>query len=347
MTKSITFKITDYIERDLEWEAEECRKLGVQFAHYQLKTASAKEIMRHVGDADVILVNMAKFDEELISGLPNVKLIIRHGIGYDNVDVPACTRQGIVFANEATASSEDVAEHAVLLMLETYKKKKIQDEILKDWIRTGEWSSKKIHPLYRLRGKTLGIVGCGNIGSRLMKKVEGFEMKVLVCDPYLSPEKFRELGTTHTPLDEVLRQADIITVHVPVTDETRGMFNYEKFSMMKRSAVIVNTARGPVLNTRDLIRALDEGLIAGAALDVFEEEPPKPKLELFKMDRVILSPHIAWYSEEGGWDIRYMIMDDVKAFLAGKLPQFVINREVLKQPNLRFKIAPAGGDSPA
>lgn len=347
MTKSITFKITDYIERDLDWEAEECRKLGVQFAHYQLKTASASEIMRHVGDADVILVNMAKFDEELISGLPNVKLIIRHGIGYDNVDVPACTRHGIVFANEATASSEDVAEHAVLLMLETYKKKKIQDKILEDWICTGEWSSKRIHPLYRLRGKTLGIVGCGNIGSRLMKKVQGFEMKVLVCDPYLSPEKLREMGTTHTPLDEVLPQADIITVHVPVTDETRGMFNYEKFSMMKRSAVIVNTARGPVLNTRDLIRALNEGLIAGAALDVFEEEPPKPKLELFKMDQVILSPHIAWYSEEGGWDIRYMIMDDVKAFLAGKLPQFVVNRDVLKQPNLRFKLAGAGGDSPA
>ena len=116
---------------------------------------------------------------------------------------------------------------------------------------------------------------------------------------------------------------------------------------MKRSAVIVNTARGPVLNTRDLIRALNEGLIAGAALDVFEEEPPKPKLELFKMDQVILSPHIAWYSEEGGWDIRYMIMDDVKAFLAGKLPQFVVNRDVLKQPNLRFKLAGAGGDSPA
>ena len=334
-----TFKITDYIERDLLWEEEECRKLGIRFEYYQMKTAPPEEIVGRVKDADIVLVNMAKFSRDVIAGLKNTKVILRHGIGYDNVDVPACTKHGIVFANEATASSEDVAEHAIMLIFETYKKKKIQDKILKDWIRTAQWSSKRIHPLYRMLGKTLGIVGCGNIGSRVLNRVKGFGMNILVCDPYLCKERCWELGLEHTPLETLLKESDIITIHVPVTEETKGMFDYEKFALMKRSAVVVNTARGPIVKTQDLIRALRDKLIAGAALDVFEEEPPKPKLELFKMDNVILSPHIAWYSEEGGWDIRRMIMDDVKAVLSGRLPQFVINKEVLAKPNLRLKLS--------
>jgi D-3-phosphoglycerate dehydrogenase / 2-oxoglutarate reductase len=334
----VVFKITDSIERDLAREEEECRRLGVAFAAYQLKSAAPAKIVDAVKDADIVLVNMAAFPAAVVSRLKRVKLILRHGIGYDNVDVAACTRHGIVFANEATASSEDVAEHALMLILEAAKKKRVQDEMLKDWIRTGRWSSAKIHPLYRLTGKTLGIVGCGNIGSRVLRKVQGWGMRVLVCDPYLLPERWAELGASHTPLDDLLRESDAVTVHVPVTRETRGLFDAAKFALMKPSAVIVNTARGPVIRTADLVRALEERRIAGAALDVFEEEPPKPKLALFKMRNVILSPHIAWYSEEGGQDIRRMILDDVRAFLEGRLPRFVVNPEVLRSPRLRYPL---------
>ncbi len=330
------FKVTDYIERDLDWEAKECRRRGVEFAAYQLKGAPAAEIVRRVSDADAVLVNMARFDEAVISGLTRARAIIRHGIGYDNVDVAACTRHGIVFANEATASSEDVAEHALMLILEASRKKKIQDLILRDWIRTGKWSSRRIAPLHRLTGKTLGIVGCGNIGSRLLKKVCGLGFTVLVCDPYLPPARLRELGVVHTPLEKLLRTSDIVSIHVPVTKQTRGLFDARRLRMMKPSAVLVNTARGPIIRTPDLVAALRDGAIAGAALDVFEEEPPKPKLALFRMDNVILSPHIAWYSEEGGWDIRRMIMEDLDACLAGRLPRFVINPEVLSRKALRF-----------
>ncbi len=129
-TDPIVFKITDYIERDLEWEEEESRKLGLRFEHFQLKEAPAAEIVRQVGDADIVLVNMARFTREVVAGLARAKVIIRHGIGYDNVDVPAATEHGIILANESTASSEDVAEHAILLMLSAYKKKNIQDRIL-------------------------------------------------------------------------------------------------------------------------------------------------------------------------------------------------------------------------
>lgn len=339
MEKTIIFKITDYIERDLQWEKEECRRLGIRFEHYQLKTAPPAEIIRHIKDADIVLVNMAKFSEEVIAGLKNTKVILRHGIGYDNVNVAAATKHGIIFANEATASSEDVAEHAITLILETYKKRRIQDKILKDWIRTGQWSSKRVFPLYRMKEKTLGIVGCGRIGSRVFHKMKNFGMHILVCDPYLSEKRFWELGVKHTIFEELCQKADIITIHVPVSAETKGMFNLSKFAIMKKTTVVINTARGPIVKTQDLIKALKDGMIAGAGIDVYEKEPPPAASDLLKMDNVILSPHIAWYSEEGGWDIRVMIMDDVRAYLEGKPPQFVINREVLNNPSLRFKLA--------
>lgn len=339
MNMKTKFKITDYIERDLKWEEEECKKLGIDFYHYQMRDASPSELIETFRDADIILTNMATFDAEVLDGLENVKVLLRHGIGYDKVDVDAATRNGIIFANEATASSDDVAEHAIMLILETFRKRKLQDKVLKRWIYTREWSSEEIYPMHRMKGKTLGIIGCGNIGSLVLKKMRGFEMKILVSDPYLSEERYKELGIKHVPFDDILREADILTIHVPVTKETRGMFHMEKFRLMKKSAVIVNTARGPILNTVDLITAVKEGVINSAGIDVYETEPPHPDSEIIAMDNIILTPHIAWYSEEGGWDIRYMIMDDVKAFLEGKPPRFVVNPEVFNSKKLRFKMS--------
>lgn len=337
MNKKIKFKITDYIERDLKWEEEQCGQLGIDFSYHQMRDASAAQLIETFGNADILLTNMAKFTEEVMAGLTNVKVILRHGIGYDNIDVPAATKNGIVFANEATASSEDVAEHAIMLMLETYRKRKLQDKVLLHWIRTGEWSSHEIYPLFRMKGKTLGIIGCGNIGSRLLNRMRCFGMNILVCDPYLSAKQLNELGIRHTNFDDVLRESDIVTIHVPVTKETRGMFHLEKFKLMKRDSVVINTSRGPIIHTEDLIHALKQKLIMGAGLDVYEDEPPGEDSDLLKMDNVMLTPHVAWYSEEGGWDIRYMILNDVKAFLEGRPPQFVINPEVFDSPKLKFR----------
>lgn len=338
MKNKLIFKITDYIERDLKWEEEECRKAGIDFQYFQLKYASPAELISQIGDADIVLTNMAKFNSEVFAGLERLKVLLRHGIGYDNVDVDAATRHGVVFANEALASSEDVAEHAMLLMFSVYKKSKLQTVVFEDWVRTKQWSSDKIFPIYRIRGKTIGIVGCGNIGSRVLKRLKGLEVNVLVCDPYLSKERWNELGLAHTSLDELIRQSDIVTIHVPVTAETRGMFHLEKFKRMKPEAVIINTARGPIIKTGDLIRALKEKTIAGAGIDVYEEEPPPSDFELIGMENVVLSPHIAWYSEEGGWDIRHMIMDDVRAFLDGRAPKCVVNSAVWNSPQLKIKL---------
>ena len=163
-------------------------------------------------------------------------------------------------------------------------------------------------------------------------------MKTLVDDTYLSGEKLEELDIEHTPLEKVLAEADIVTVHVPVTDETRGMFNKSLFSQMKKTAVLVNTARGPIVNVDDLAEALKNGVIAGAGIDVYDTEPPAPDYPLLGLDNAVLTPHLAWYSEEGGWDIRVTIMDNLKAFLDGRLPASVVNPDVLKSPKLKMKI---------
>ncbi|MFA6471292.1 MAG: C-terminal binding protein [Candidatus Latescibacterota bacterium] len=331
-------KITDYIERELDYEKIEMDKLGVDFSYYQLKPAAPEELIDTVHDADFLVVNMARIPQKVMAGLDNVKVIIRHGIGYDNLDLPAATQNGIICANQPTASSEDVAEQAIMLMLAVYRKLLIQSDILKDSVAQRKWAFDRIYPVFRMGGKTLGIIGCGNIGSIVLRKMRSFGMRILVCDPYLSKERLQELGIEHTPIETVLKESDIVTVHVPVTQETRGMFDTSLLRLMKKTAVLINTARGPLVNVHDLAEAVRSKMIAGAGVDVYDFEPPPPDYELFGLDTVILTPHLAWYSEEGGWDIRVMIVEDLKRCLEGKLPHHVINPEVFHSPKLRMKV---------
>ena len=338
MTEKITFKITDYIEPDLKWEEKQCAKLGVNFAYYQFKTASPGVLIENFRDADILLVNMAKMTSEVMAGLDNVRVLLRHGIGYENLDLPAATGHGIICANQPKASSEDVAEQAIMLMMACWRKIFIQRRILEESVANRKWLFDPIYPVYRMGGKILGIVGCGNIGSYMLKKMRSFGMEILICDPYLSQERYDELGIVHVPFDEVIENADIITIHVPVTDETRGMFDREVFKKMKKTAILINSARGPVVNITDLVEAFRNKEIAGAGIDVYDSEPPTEDFELLNMKEAVLTPHLAWYSVEGGWDIRYTIMDDLKAFLDGKPPANVINPEVFDSPKLRMKI---------
>ncbi len=338
MSKKPIIKITDYIERELDYETRELAKLGAEFSYHQEKTASAEELVRDFKDADFLVVNMARISPEVMAGLENVKVIIRHGIGYDNLNIPAATEAGIICANEPTASSEDVAEQAIMLMMAVWRKLSIQREILEESVRQRKWAFERIYPIYRAGGKTLGIVGCGNIGSIVLRKLRNFGMRILVSDPYISKERLAELGIEHTPLETLMAESDIVTIHVPVTNETRGMFDERLFNLMKPSAILINTARGPVVNVPDLAKALREKRIAGAGIDVYEFEPPTPDYDLLNMENVILTPHLAWYSEEGGWDIRVLILEDLKRCLEGKPPKNVLNPDVLKSPKLKMKL---------
>lgn len=322
--------VTDYIEDNLDWEAAELAKADIGFAAHQLKFKPEADVLAKVAGADVIVVNMVKFDASLIAKLDRCKLLIRHGIGYDNVDVAACTRKGIVFAYQPDYCVEDVAEHAIALVFACARKVVWSRQTLDESSARGQWDFSKLFPIHRMDGKTLGIVGLGRIGGAVARKLKGFGMRILAFDPCLSDEQKRKAGVAFVGLEQLLRESDYVTLHTPVTDETRHLINARTLGLMKPTAYLVNTARGPIVDAEALAAALRAGTIAGAAIDVFDVEPPPRAHPLFDAPNAILTPHIGWASEEAGWEIRKSILADILAFAQGKTARCVVNKEVLK-----------------
>ena len=324
--------VTDYIEDELQWEARKLAEAGIEFAAFQLKHRPADEVARAAGDADVIVVNMVKMDEPLLARLPKCRLLIRHGIGYDNVDVAACTKLGIQFAYQPDYCQEDVAEHAICLIMSCARKIVRSREVLERSSRAGQWDFAGLFPIQRMHGKTLGIVGVGRIGSRVAAKLSGFGFRIIGCDPYLSEKRRKEVGIEFTDLETLLRTSDFVTIHTPLNSETRRMINAATLRWMKPTAFIVNTSRGGMIDTDALVDALRARRIAGAAIDVYDVEPPPPDHPLFSLDNVTLTPHIAWASVESGWVIRERIVEDILLFASGKPAKYVVNPEVLSHP---------------
>jgi len=321
--------VTDYIEHDLDWEAAELAKAGLAFEALQYKFKPEDELFEKVRDANVIVVNMAAMKASLIARLEPGRVIIRHGIGYDNVDVAACTQRGIVFAYQPDYCREDVAEHAIALVTALARKLFPSRRTLEDSSRAGQWDFKGLFPIYRMEGKTLGIVGLGRIGSIVARKLRGFGFRLLACDPYVGAERAKEAGVELTDLDTLLRESDYVTIHTPLNDETRGLINARTLALMKPTACVINTARGPMIDTPALAEALRAGRLGGAAIDVYDREPPAPDYPLFGMANVILTPHTGWASEEAGWAIRRSILDDILAVARGGRPRCIVNKEVL------------------
>ena len=331
MSEKIKVVVTDYIEDDLQWEADLLNERDVDFQTYQLKFHSEQEIIEKTHDADIVIVNMVKITEDVVSGWNKCKLVIRHGIGYDNVDVNALTRHGIMFSYQPDYCKEDVAEHAIALIFACARKLFIGRRLLEKSAASGQWDFSITAPVYRMHGKTIGIIGCGRIGSRVYRKLKHFGFNFLIADPYLSEERIKELGIELVDRDTVFREADFITIHTPLNDETRHIANAGTIGMMKPTAFLINTARGAVVDHDALVDALKQKRIAGAAIDVYEKEPPDANDELFKLDNAILSPHLGWFSYEAGWEIRKSIMDDVLACIDGKPPRCWINPEVMER----------------
>jgi len=319
--------ITDYIEPDLDWEAAELARRGVEFHYYQLKFAPLADIIAATRDADVVIVNMVPVTADLIAGFERCKLVIRHGVGYDNVDVAALERAGIPLCYIPDYCVEEVAEHAISLILACARKLVTSRQVLDDSSARGRWDFSPLIPIFRMMGKTLGIIGCGRIGSRVYQRLASFGFNFPVCDPYLTSERKRELGIEVVDHDTVFRNADFITIHTPLTGETRHMVNARTLALMKPTAYLVNTARGPMVDAGALAAAVRTGAIAGAAIDVYDREPPPPDHPLFGLPNVILTPHLAWYAEEGGWRIRELIILEIDRFLAGLPPRFLAHSQ--------------------
>jgi len=330
MNDKIKVVITDYIEPDLKWEEEELAKRGVDFRHYQLKFRPSEEVLDKVKDADIIVVNMVPIPRELISQLQRCRLVIRHGAGYDNVDVESLTERSIPLAYVPDYCVDEVAEQAIALIFACGRKIVWSRKVLDESSARGKWDFNDVIPMYRMRGKTIGIIGCGRIGSRVYLNLKHFGFNFLICDPYLSQERLDELEIETVDHETVFRYADYITIHTPLTDETHHLVNAETLAMMKPEAYLINTSRGSMVDECALADALNNRTLAGAAIDVFEKEPPDPTNPLFSVDNIILTPHLSWYSEDSGWSIREKIIQEIDLSIAGENPRFCVNPSALK-----------------
>jgi D-3-phosphoglycerate dehydrogenase len=317
--------VTDFIEPELDWEAKEMARRGVDFQTHQLKFAASQDVITATRDADLVIVNMVPITTEVISQWEKCRLVIRHGVGYDNVDVKALNKVGIPLCYIPDYCAEEVAEQAIALLLACGRKLVASRRVLDASSAQGSWDFADVVPMFLMAGKTLGIIGCGRIGSLVYRKLKSFGFNFLICDPYLSEEQKRELGIEVVDQETVFRSSDYVTIHTPLTAETRHLVNARTLGMMKPTAYLVNTARGPMVDVQALAEALRNGVIAGAGIDVFEVEPPRPDFPLFGLPNAILTPHLSWYSEDSGRRIRELIVLEIDRFLSGKPPRYIAN----------------------
>ncbi|MFN3974849.1 MAG: C-terminal binding protein [Dehalococcoidia bacterium] len=292
---------------------------------------SEEEVVRHAQDADAIIAVSGPFTRRVFQGLRRCKVVVRTGVGVDTVDIPAATEAGIAIVNVPDLWTREVATHAMAMLLALVRKLKSLDLA----VREGRWRTAIEAPFQHLYGQTLGIVGLGRIGRAFARRARGFEFRLIACDPYIPRSVFEQEGVEPVSFQDLLRQADFVSIHTPLTPETRHMFNETALRLMKPTALLVNTARGGVVDEKALIRALQEGWIAGAALDVLEQEPPSPDNPLLRMENVLLSPHAAYYSDRAVAGLPRRCAEEVARVLQGRLPLHLVNPEVGERLALR------------
>ena len=247
-------------------------------------------------DCDAVSLRTAKLTGDIISLGKKIQIISRHGVGYDNIDLNTCKQNNITIAITATANAVAVAEHVMFMLLSIAKRKSMYD----DSVKNGKFNERnKLPKTIEIWGKNILIAGFGRIGQCLIKRCLGFEMNVFVYDPFVSAEKIKSLGGQKVnDLNEAVKTMDTISLHMPLNDKTKNMINLDLLKTMKKNCIIINAARGGIINETDLDKALNDDLIFGAGLDVFETEPPKKDNPLLKNDKVFLSPHTASFTEE-------------------------------------------------
>lgn len=313
--------ITDHAFLSLEPERQVLSGLAEVIDRSPLR--SEDEVIQACTDADALIIGFVPITARVMDALPRLRCVVRYGVGYETIDVPAATTRGVWVANVPDYCVPEVADHALALMLALARKIIPLDAAL----RRGEWATVKIaKPIHRLAGATLGLIGMGRIGREVARRAQAFGLRVLVYDKYLSAEQAQAVGATPVELDELLRAADFVSLHTPLTPETHGLINAEALSKMKPSAYLINVARGAIADTHALAAALQAGTIAGAALDVFEEEPLPADHPIRRAPNTILNSHAAWYSEEAMAQLQRNAAEEVARVLRGEPMKNPLNR---------------------
>lgn len=299
--------------------------LRENFEVVQGTSTAAGDIIRQAQGCAAILIRSAKITAEIMDAIPTLKVVAKHGMGVDNIDVEHATKRGILVVNAPFSNLNAVAEHIVMLLLSLSKRTVRMDKLT----RAGQFAQRNTYKTVELKDATVGIIGMGKISRLVVKKLSGFEMRIIASDPFVQQKDVEGLGVTMVPAEEVYGTSDFVIVHTSLFPSTFHLVGAEQFKMMKPTAFIINAARGPVVDEAAMIEALASGEIAGAGLDVFEQEPPAPDNPLFAMENVILSPHNAALSDGA---LRAMAMDSamgITEYLTGRPVTYPVNRELL------------------
>ena len=284
--------------------------------------STPEAIIEVARDADALMVTFAQITREIIGELKNCRAIGRFGIGVDNIDIDVATEAGIQVCYVPDYCLDEVSDHALALLMSLARKITYSNAL----VQSGRWEGKAVAPLWRLRGKTLGLVGLGKIPQTLVPKAKALELHVVAYDPYISADVAAGIDVQLLSFDELLAVSDYISLHAPLTEETRNLFDADAFAKTKPEALLINTARGPMIDEQALANALDAGRLSGAGLDVMPNEPPDAACPLLNRDNVILTPHTAYYSEDALLDLQTKAARDVARVLSGEAPVYPFNR---------------------
>jgi D-3-phosphoglycerate dehydrogenase len=292
----------------------------VRFGHALTEEA----VLELAQGCDAIICDGAPITRRVLSALPRVRVVSEYGIGYDNIDVAAATDLGVWVTNVPGFCTNEVAEHTIALMLALLRRLTALDRV----VRGGGWGSGAAGPMRRFSTLTHGIIGFGRIGQATARRSAALGFRVVAHSPTSASTRAASLGATAVGLDELLKTADIVSLHCPATDATRGFINARTLALMKPTAYLINVGRGSLVDEAALVAALTSGTIAGAALDVFAPEPPSADNPLFKLDNVLLTPHAAFHSDDSIADLQSSAAENVVAALTGKTPATAVNPAV-------------------
>jgi len=308
-----------------EWVIERLTRAGIDLMVRQCNTK--EELAQHAADAEIVWLfgGNRVLHGGTLEVLPKCRGIVRTGSGTDNVPVDEATQRGIAVSNTPAVMADAVADHTITLLLSVVRKFPKLDRLL----REGVFDQHLGRPLNTIQNKTLGVVGFGHIARQVLHKLRGFDMRYLVFDPFVSAEAVAAVGAESVPLDTLLSESDFVSLHTPITPATRKLIGEPQLRRMKPTAVLINAARGPVVDEAALIRGLQAGWIAGAGLDCFEEEPPAPDNPLLKMENVVLTPHSASQTAAGFEPRWHASVDSVLALARHEWPASCVNRKEL------------------
>jgi len=322
LKKQIKVVITDCNHPSIEIERKMLSEINAELILSNCNTE--EDIIKVAKDADGIINQRVSITRRVIKSLNKCKVIVRYGVGVDNIDIKVATECGIIVANVPDYCVDEVSSHALGLILGCARGRILFNSKVKE----KRWGFSLAKPLFRTQGKTLGIFGLGRIGSAVAKKSIGFGLKIIACDPYVSKVNNR---IKMVDFSQLLSESDFISINASLTDKTWHAFKENELKAMKKTAYLINTARGSIVDEKALYKALREGWIAGAGLDVLEKEPPDWNNPLLKLDNVIFTPHSAFYSEESYIELKTRTAKVVLSVLNGKLPETIINPQVLNR----------------